>query len=185
MTQHGDTWVCLLRGINVGGHKKVPMAELRELCRVLELRNVATYLQSGNVVCESKHPDASSVATLLEQGIEERFGFPVSTIVRKKDDYLKALEKNPFVENSTLDPKKLLVVFLQGAPSSAQVDRLAALESGSDELAVVGDSVFLHCPQGYGRTKLSNNVFERHLDTVATTRNWKTVNALAKMLQDR
>ena len=176
-----DTLISLLRGINVNGQKTVRMAELKAAYEALGFSQVSTYVQSGNVVfdCASADPgvnaDLAAVASLIEAEIERRFGFPVSVMVRRPEDFRRLIAGNPFVQRGE-DPSKLHVTFLASASALAQdFQAPAALP---DEYILNGQEIYLFCPDGYGRTKLSNNFFERKLKVNATTRNWKTVMAL-------
>jgi len=180
-----NTYVCLIRGINVSGHKKIRMQELRELCESIGLENVASYLQSGNLVFDSPDAEAQSVGSLVELGIRERFDFIVPTIIRSKDEYGEIIDGNPFADIDGIDTTKLCVVFLAEEPAPADLERIEAENSGPDIFAAVGRHIFLHCPGGFGLTKLSNNFFENRLRVVATSRNWRTVNALFDMLGQR
>jgi uncharacterized protein (DUF1697 family) len=161
------------------------MAELRELFGGVGMAGAVSYLQSGNVVFDSDMADASSLAALLEQALEERFGFPVATLVRSGDEILEVFQANPFTRKDGVDAKMLLVVFLREMPSPQAIEDARSVESGQDEVEVTGREAFLYCPNGYARTRLSTHILERKLDTVATARNWKTVTALAEMVRSR
>lgn len=180
-----NTNVCLLRGINVSGHKIIRMQELRELCGSIGFENVESYLQSGNLVFDSPEGVATSVASSVHNAIMERFGFDVPTIIRSKDEFAEVIDGNPFVGLDGIDETKLCVVFLAEEPSPEALQRIESENRGPDRFAAVGLHIYLHCPSGFGRTKLSNNFFENRLRVVATARNWRTVNALFDMLGKR
>ncbi len=171
-----DTAVSLLRGINVGGHRRVPMGELRGLYESLGFTMVTTYIQSGNVVFEYQGQAMSEVSKELEDGLLRRFGFEVPVVVRTSKEWHKVVENLPFGARKKGDSH---VTFLSARPGRsvpfAEIERARA---EGEELSVHGTEVYLFVPNGYGGTKLSNAFLERKLGVLATTRNWKTVEAL-------
>ena len=171
------TYVALLRGINVGGRTKVGMDELRRLFVALGHPEVKTYLQSGNVIFRSTVEEASRLAGEIEGRIGRDLGVTVTVLLRTKDDLAQVVANNPFLGRET-DDAKLHETFLADAPERERVARLETPAGEPDELALVGREVYLHCPHGYGRTKLNNAYIERRLGVAATTRNWRTVTAL-------
>ena len=180
-----NTYISLLRGINVSGQKKMPMAALKSLYESLGFAHVETYVQSGNVIFDTGQPDASKLAALIEAQIERTFGYAVSVLVRDARDFQRIVHGNPFVNERNADSGKLYVTFLYAAPPETKLNHLIAPNAGADEFRVGDREIFLFCPNGYGRTKLSNSFFERKLNVSATTRNWKTVNALHTMAVER
>ena len=161
------------------------MAELKSLYESLDLTNVETYVQSGNVVFESALQSTANLVALLEAQIERSFGYSVSVFIRNKNDFLRIIDSNPFIKGRQEDPDKLYVTFLYQTPSRLQISNLGNPDSGADEFIAGNEDIFLFCPNGYGRTKLSNTFFEKKLNMPATTRNWKTVNALYRMADKR
>ena len=174
------TWIALLRGINVGGHRKVPMANLRELCAGLGFTSVRTYIQSGNVVFRSRAGSAT-VASRLREGILRTFGFDVAVVVRTLDELDAVVEANPFLAEGTPDPTRLHVTFLEEGPSDEVRAEYARHRAGTDELRLGGREAYLHCPGGLGKSKLTPTFMERALGTATTTRNWRTVTTLLEM----
>jgi uncharacterized protein (DUF1697 family) len=274
------TYISLLRGINVSGQNRIRMPELKGLYESLKLVNVATYIQSGNVVFDCDERDPAVIAGTIEAEMERAFGLSVKVFLRDRDQLQKIIDTNPFVNQRKLDPEKLHVTFLAERPEEEELKNLlarggdcvvaknaprndtaargdsivaknasridtagrgdcvvaknaprndtagrgdsivaknasridTALRSNSllevrllgrtsetsregvttervamtnnprsgntDEFVRCGQEIYLFCPNGYGKTKLSNNFFERKLKVAATTRNWKTVNAL-------
>lgn len=175
-------FAALLRSINVGGRNRLPMADLRALVESLGFGEVATYLQSGNVVFAGSGSPAA-VAQLVGEAITDRLGLTVPVVVRTDRQLARLLSATPY-PTSGVDPKTLHVTFLASRPDAGAV---RALEDGAvrfdpDRLEVVGADVFLHCPGGYGETRLNNAYLERQLGVVATTRNWRTVTTLAGMV---
>ena len=175
------TFVGLLRSINVGGRNRVPMTDLRALVSSLGFDDVATYLQSGNVVFTGSG-STTAVAGAIEERIASELGLEVPVIVRSKRQ-LEAIVGSPPFADLDVDPRTRHVTFLAVRPQPPAVEGLEALADrfGTDQFVVRGSEVFLHCPGGYGETKLSNTYLERRLGVTATTRNWRSVTALAEM----
>jgi uncharacterized protein (DUF1697 family) len=173
------TYVALLRGINLGARNKIAMADLRELVAALGAEDVSTYVQSGNVVF--RHGDsAAKLAGAIEKRISRDLGLSVTVLLRTQAQLAKVVAGNPFARGGT-EPKALHVTFLATAPDRARARELDPKRSEPDEFRIVGQEVYLHCPNGYGRSKLSNAYFEKQLGAAATTRNWKTVTTLAEL----
>jgi len=171
-------YVALLRGVNVGG-RTVPMAELRRTFDDLGLTQVQTYIQSGNVVFRSPR-GAAKVAAEIESRLRRDFGTEIRVLVRTGDQLQNLVRRNPLVRGSR-DESKLHVTFLAEVPASARGASLDGASFLPDEFRLLGREVYLHCPNGYGKTKINNAFFERTLGVAATTRNWKTVTTLATM----
>ena len=170
------THISLLRGINVSGQKKVKMEELKKLYESLGFKDVQAYIQSGNVVFRSSEA-GSILAGRIEKKVREYFRFEVFVLIRTKDDLQKLIKKNPF---SKKDIDKLYVTFLSGYPAMPPLEELNKAKA-AEEFFISGREIYLFCPDGYGKTKLSNNFFERKLKLHATTRNWKIVNKLLEL----
>ena len=175
----------MLRGINVSGQNKIRMMELKSLYESLGLINVKTYVQSGNVVFENTERDASELAVSIEAQIERSFGYVVSVFFRSANDFQRITGGNPFLNGRHEDPDKLHVTFLYNSPSKSQLSNLDISPHVTDEFFIGDKEIFLFCPNGYGKTKLSNTFFEKKLNMPATTRNWKTVNALHDMANEK
>jgi uncharacterized protein (DUF1697 family) len=174
------TYIALLRGINLGGHKKVSMADLRTLFAGLGAEEVATYLQSGNVVFKSSVASPHKLVEAIEEQITADLKLDVQVLLRTKPQLAKTLAANPFAKRRA-ETSKLHVTFLADKPARGRVDDLDAKAGGRDEFRIVGREIYLRCPGGYGRTKLNNAFFEKRLGVAATTRNWKTVTKLAEL----
>jgi len=172
------TYAALLRGVNVGARNPVPMASLRASVEALGFDQVSTYLQSGNVVFRAASQPESRPATTLATAIRRTFGLDITVLVRTREQLGRVQGANPFLARRR-DPATLHVTFLASRPSAA-VTRSLPTRSGPDELEVHGREVYLWCPNGYGRTKLTNTWIEQRLSTRATTRNWRTVVAVTE-----
>jgi uncharacterized protein (DUF1697 family) len=169
--------IALLRGINLGPARRVPMAELRAMLDKAGYASVRTYLQSGNVVLES---DATphQLAAELEERLRSRFGFAVSVIVRSRDELAEVLTRNPFGERVT-DPRRYQVTFLAAKPPAELAARLKAAAQGAEEVAVIGREIYTWHPDGIARSDLAKLVVDRRLG--GTARNWNTVTALFEL----
>ena len=168
------TYIALLRGINVGG-KKLPMAELREMCASLKLKNVQTYIQSGNVVLDYDGT-ALQLEEFLQKGIAKWFKIDVKVVVRTASDLKHVIKSNPFGEAAYL-------TFLKALPEIADYEPITKAKTDKEEFKVIGREVYFFLPEGYGRTKLNNNFLESKLKVSATTRNLRTVKTLLEMAE--
>ena len=176
-------YVAMLRGINVAGRKPIPMERLRASFEALGFTHVRTYVQSGNVVFKAAPKPAATLARLIEERIAGDFGFAVSVLLKTAGELNEIMESNPFLEDQAIDRSKLHVTFLS-KPARAPANSLDALVVKPERLHIKGRAIYLYCPNGYGRTKLSNNALEKKLSAVATTRNWRTVAALLAMARE-
>jgi len=175
-------FISILRGINVSGQKKILMKDLKELFEKLHLKQVQTYIQSGNVVFESDTEFTNSkLAIIIETAIEKEFHFHVPIIIRSKEELKKIISLNPFIKDESIDLKKLHVTFLSEIPTKENAESIVNNDFSPDQFAINGKNIFLHIPKSYGETKLSNSFFEKKLKVAATTRNWNTVNKLLEM----
>jgi uncharacterized protein (DUF1697 family) len=176
-----STFISMLRGINVGGQKKIRMETLRGIYEELGFTNVRTYVQSGNVVFESTEQDQVVLVKRIEAHIEQTCGYAVEVFIRQAHELQRILAGNPFLNDRNEDPSKLYVTFLYQPPPEDGWRKLTPPSGTPDEFAPGKMAIYLLCPNGYGKTKLSNSFFERKLGLPTTTRNWNTVNALYKM----
>ena len=180
------THVALLRGINLGGHNKVAMADLREVVTSLGHADVATYIQSGNVVFSTSQTDTAALAAALEQSIATVLGVTARVVVLSREELAQVARDNPY--SAEPNPKCVHAVFLNGEPGVEVSDRVATAQQqvsrqGSRDTAqVIGRTIFLHTPDGYGRSDLAAALVklgQRKTDDVAgTARNWATVTKL-------
>lgn len=175
-------YVSLLRGINVGGQKQISMESLRKVYVEAGFGDVQTYVQSGNVIFESEQASPLGLSKKLEGAIEAAYGFHVPVFILQVDDLAQMLKDNPFLKTRHEDPRWLHVTFLYERPSVDAWGKLVAPAGIVDEFARGESAIYLFCPNGYGKTKLSNTFFEKRLGVLTTTRNWNTVNALYKMV---
>ncbi len=176
-----STYIALLRGINVGGSRKLPMETLRQIYVQAGYANVRTYVQSGNVVFESARDEPELNATVIEQQIERECRYSVKVFIRTPDQFRTILAHNPFLADQAIEPGKLHVAFLYHEPDPAAWSKLTPPAGIPDQFRR-GETVIYTChPNGYGRSKLAGAFFERSLGVAITDRNWNTVNALYEM----
>lgn len=172
------TYVALLRGINVSGQNSIRMPELRASISRLGFRDVQTYLQSGNVVFRAGRSSEATLAASIQATITREFGHEVPVLALSAEDLAQIAHSNSLWPKSGGEEKQFHCTFLF-QPVSPDVFQALKLPAATGERAVLaGRVVLLHCPQGYGKTKLNNSFFERALGVPATTRNWRTVLAL-------
>jgi uncharacterized protein (DUF1697 family) len=175
------TQVALLRGINVGGNNMLPMKELAKMFADAACTDVRTYIQSGNVIF-NKPGSAAGIADRIAASIEKRFGFRVPVILRTAEELRKTIRDNPFLA-AGVDAKALHVYFLAEAPNARAIAGLDPARSAGDAFQVRGQEIYLHLPNGMGRSKLTNAYFDSKLSTTCTARNWATVLRLSEMME--
>lgn len=160
-------YIVLLRGINVSGKNKLPMQDLRDLLNKLGYQNVKTYIQSGNIILDTDETKVV-VCQKVKEGIAERFGYDVPVIARTISEWEEVIAKYPF---PTDNPKIVAFVFLDQKTEEIKIE---AKGINDDEYQIDHDMVYIYCPTGFAKTKISNNLFERKLKVTATTRNYNT-----------
>ncbi len=166
--------VALLRGINVGGKNKLPMKDLATMFMDAGCSDVRTYIQSGNVLYRAEPALEEDIPSLIGASILDRFGLQIPVVTRNGQELEDIVRRNPFAEHSG-EPDKLHVAFLSDLPDPVNVESLDPYHSPPDQFALLGREVYLYCPNGMARTKLSNSYFDSRLAATSTMRNWKTV----------
>jgi len=172
-------WIALFRGINVGGNNLLPMKELVRHLEALKLKNVRTYIQSGNVVFDSGEKNATALATKISKRIEREHGFRPQVLLISREELASAIQANPFPQ-AVDDPKSLHFFFLEKPAAKANIEALNKAKAPTESYVLKGGVFFLHAPEGVGRSKLAATA-ERHLGVAATARNYRTVEKLAEM----
>ena len=175
------THVALLRGINVGGKNKLPMAELAELFRAAGCAEVRTYIASGNVLFRASDRTAKRIPMLITKRIQEDFGLRVPVILRDEQELRQVRAKNPFLAKSA-DSDQLYVGFLADEAQARQVRALDPARSPGDEFLVRGREIYMRLSTGAAKTRLTNAWFDAQLGTTSTFRNWRTVGKLVLLL---
>ena len=174
--------IAILRGINVSGHNKLPMAALKTVFGGLGFNNIVTYIQSGNVVFNTNHiNDETAIANAIEAAIKNAFNFTVPVIIRSRQAMESLIAKNPFIGQAGIDVEKLHITFLASEPALVDLEKIGQYNYPPDKFSIVQKEVYLYCPGGYGNTKLSNTFFENKLRVTASTRNWKTVSNIMQL----
>jgi uncharacterized protein (DUF1697 family) len=175
--------ISMLRGVNLAGHRKIQMAELKALYESLGLRNVQTYINSGNVLFTTAGRDVERLRKKIEDAIESRYGFRSHVILRTPAEMRDAIARNPFASRPDVEPGRLAVSFLAGDPSGEAVEKVRAIKTEPEELRILGRELYVYFPNGMARPKLSMAVVERTLKTPGTSRNWNTVRKLLEMAE--
>jgi uncharacterized protein (DUF1697 family) len=176
------THVALLRAINVGGRNRVSMSDLRALLTDLGLANIRSLLQTGNVVFDSRGARPAALEDLLERCAMDRLGLETVFLVRTGREWQELVAANPFPAEAKSDPAHLVVMPLKEAPDRGRVRELEAAIAGRERVRVDGRHLYIHYPDGIGRSRLTSAVIERRLGTVGTGRNWSTALRLAALL---
>lgn len=179
-----NTYIALLRGINVSGHKIIKMAELKKMFENLGFQNVKTYIQSGNVVFQTNETAIPKLEKSIRKGIENTFGFDVQIQILISDEIRKALEINPFLKDNSLDIKQHYFVFLDEIPSEENWNNLKNMELKGEQMSLADKVLFVYYTNGAGQSKLTTNLIESKLKVAATARNLNTTRKLLEMSSD-
>lgn len=177
-------YVAMPRGINLGGHKKIKMDQLRTSLEAIGLEKVQTYIQSGNIVFKSKSTSASALSKKIEAVILKDFGHTVSVITRTAGEFSDAVKNNPFLKQSGIDPEKLHVMFLSQPPTPDAVKKVQAFATHPEQLIHLDHEIYFYLPNGVSNSFLMKKPVDRILAVVTTMRNWRTVNTLHQMCAD-
>lgn len=171
--------IALIRGINVGGHKKLKMADVKVMCESMGLREVRTHLQSGNVVFRTARTDRARLAKELEGAL----GVEAKIILRTADELRAAVAANPMPEEAQRGPSGFVVIFLSEKPTAAAMQSLRDAYSGPEKMHLHGAELYIEYGSGMGTSKLSNALIERKLGVAGTARNWNTVTRLVEIAE--
>jgi uncharacterized protein (DUF1697 family) len=176
-------FLALIRGINVGGHKMIAMADLRDLLTKLGFDDARSILQSGNLIFQARKRTTAQLESLLEKETEKRLGLETTFFVRTPAEWKTVIAQNPFRKEAQRDPGHLLVLFLKDVPDETRVDALRAAIVGREVVQTKGKHAYVVYPDGVGRSRLTNALIEKKLGTRATGRNWNTVLKLGALAQ--
>jgi len=168
-----NTFIALIRGINVGGHKKILMADLKLLFESLGFEQVTTYIQSGNVVFSSEKK--VNLANKIAEAIEIKYGFKVPVLVKKGSELSEILSKCPFSDEKR---EKSYFILLKESPSQENIELTSGFSNPNEEFYIEGDCVYIFYSEGAGKAKMGNNFFEKKLKVIATARNFRTMTKL-------
>lgn len=179
---NASVYIALLRGINVGGKNKLPMADLTTIVEELGGVDVQTYIQSGNIVLRATKTAAQRLPKLLAHAIQQSFNITVPVIVRTETEWRAVVKANPFLK-AGCDERSLHVAFLADVPEKRAAAALDQNRSPGDSFHLRGREVYLHLPNGVARTKITNQYLDATLKTTSTLRNWRTVLKLLYMAE--
>lgn len=175
------TYISILRGINVSGKNLIKMDALRKSYENAGFFNVQSYVQSGNIIFQSDSEHTQELEQKIIQLIKQDFGLDIPVFVLSVNQLKSVIEKNPFVKQTEKDPSFFHITFLSVKPGLYEHSIIESKKAEGEEIAFSDDAVYLYCPDGYGKTKLTNNFIESKLKVTATTRNWKTANELLRI----
>ena len=174
-------YIVLLRGINIGPHKRMKMEKLRASCEALGFKNVKTYIQSGNVICQSGKLSSDAAARRIEAQIAKDFGFSADVIARTAGEIKQILEGNPLLKEPDVESEKLHVVFLPEAPSAESIKKLESIVLAPDKVRHKGKEIYFYFPNGVSGSSIWKHNLDRVLGISGTMRNWRTVSTLHQM----
>ena len=177
-------YIAFLRAINVSGQKRIKMHALRNIFEQNPCTNVATYIQSGNVVFEHPESNAQKLRSIVEAFLAPALGYAVPTLIRTASEMTKIIAANPFADRTEMDVKQVYVAYLERIPNAAEVQALMTATNENEEAIVIGQEAWLFYRLGAGKAKLSNAVLERKMKTVATMRNWNSTCKLQEMVTE-
>ena len=176
-------YISLLRGINIGAHKRMKMEKLRASCQALRFEQIASYIQSGNLVFNAGKLSPDAVSKKIERQIEADFGFHADVITRTADELKKIIRTNPLLKEPGVDASKLHVVFLSRTPSTESLNKLESLTLTPDRVRVSGKEIYFYFPNGVSGGSLWKHNLDRVIRVTGTMRNWNTVNKLTEMAE--
>ncbi len=172
------TYISILRGINVSGQRMIKMDALQKMYTDLNFKNIQTYIQSGNVIFQYSKLVGEDLAIKISNQIQKYFGFEVPVIILETEELKEIIHNNPFINNITKNPLNWHITFLSSKPEQIDIKIINQKKADGEEFILTEKAVYLYCPNGYGKCKLTNTFLENKLKVGATTRNWKTVNEL-------
>jgi uncharacterized protein (DUF1697 family) len=174
-------YISLLRGINVGPHKRMKMEKLRSSCETLGLKKVKTFIQSGTLIFEAEKASPAALSKKIEAQILRDFGFSVHVISRTRDEMDKIIRSNPLLKEKNIDRSKLHVAFVSEIPAAAALTKLESLTLSPDRVRCLGKEIYFYFPNGVSGSSLWRHPLDRVLAVPITMRNWNTVNNLHEM----
>jgi len=175
------TYIAFLRGINVGGHKKIKMADLRALLEGLGYTDVMTYIQSGNVIFNSLEEDRDKLENRISGAIKNHYGFEVPVLVKTRTEINKILDKNPYNDHGDLASNKIYFVLLKEIPENKNIEATSTIFFENEKFEITPECVFLRCALGAGKAKCNINFFESKLKVTTTSRNYRTMTKLLEL----
>jgi uncharacterized protein (DUF1697 family) len=180
------TYISFLRGVNMTGHNSVKMTYLSSLYKDLGFTDAVTYIQSGNVIFKSADDQAAKdIALRIERAILKRFNYSIPVMIRTVDELRRILSLNPFLSEENFEPSKMAVIFLYEKSAEEQIQKVVNIDYPPDKFKISGKEIFIYCPNGFGRTKLYTNFFEKKMGVTGTARNMKTITTLLQIAEKK
>ena len=177
-----NRWIALFRGINVGGKNLLPMATLSRYLETIQLTNIKTYIQSGNVVFDSKSKSSKSIQKAIIETIDKEHSFSLQLLLLRQGELQMAINRNPYPD-AVSEPQTLHLFFLESTPAKPNVKALDLAKSSTESYELIDRVFYLHAPDGVGRSKLAATA-EKHLGVMATARNYRTVEKLMELASE-
>ena len=174
-------YIALLRGINIGPHKRMKMEKLRASCEALGFKHVNTYIQSGNIICHAGKLSSDAAAKKIEARIVKDFGFSADVIARTGDEMKQIVSANPLLKEPGIDTSKFHVVFFSTVPTTESIKKLEAIVQAPDKVRHKGKEIYFYFPNGVSGSSIWKHNLDRVLGISGTMRNWRTVNSLLEM----
>lgn len=169
----------------MSGHNTIKMTELSGLYKKLGFRENKTYIQSGNVIFRTEdNVDLLKVTEVVEEGILKKFGYTIPVMIRTSEELKKLRSANPYLPEPGFDPSMMAVIFLHGEVTEKQIEKMRKINYPPDKYQISDREIFTYCPDGFGKTKLYTNFFEKKMGVTGTARNWKTVVTLLEMTEE-
>jgi uncharacterized protein (DUF1697 family) len=170
----------------MAGHNTIKMSDLATLMKETGFKDAETYIQSGNIIFSgSDNLSKTEITSKIEEAIFRKLGQTISAIVRTEKEMREEVSLNPFLSEKDFDPAKMAVLFLTDKPSADQIAKVANIGYPPDKFQISGSEIFIYCPNGFGRTKLYTNFFEKKMKVTGTARNWKTINTILEIAENK
>jgi uncharacterized protein (DUF1697 family) len=180
------TYISFLRAVNMTGHNSLKMTDLTDLFKNLGFKDVESFIQSGNVIFNSSEDlPISDASVKIEKAIFEKFSFTIPVMLRTVPEIKNIFTYNPFLKLDKFDSSKMAVIFLYEEPSEAQIQKVKDIEYPPDQFQIIQREIFIYCPNGFGRTKLYTNFFEKKMHVTGTARNWKTISTILNIAENK
>ena len=181
-----QTFITFLRGVNMTGHNSVKMADLTLLYKNLGFIDAMTYIQSGNVIFKGFNDLAApEIALMIEKAILKRFNYIVPVMIRTVVEMRNFMSRNPFLSEENFDSSKMATILLYEKATEQQIQKVANIDYPPDKFKIAGKEIFIYCPNGFGRTKLYTNFFEKKMGITGTARNWKTITTILDIAEKK
>jgi uncharacterized protein (DUF1697 family) len=177
-------YISFLIGINMTGHNSLKMGDLSSLYIGLGYPDALTYIQSGNVIFSSEIiADEREIALKIEKAILEKFNYVIPVMIRTTEELRNLFSVNPYLSEEKFEPSKMAVIFLHEKVTEEQIQKVKGIDYPPDKFKIVGKEIFIFCPNGFGRTKLYTNFFEKKMGVTGTARNWKTITTMLELAE--